>query len=856
MSNFTTPLVSLIWCIFLMTFMKHSVLEQIYNQRSVLGQLEYLELDSNFNILNLSVGVQRFTDFPKDLVEGKDVRCSFPEFIGIEDTLTAIIEGQLENYEITGIARSFSKNSQIYIDIIVVRYEQDSKNSLIVFIKDATEKMVLLQTVKQKAYETNLLLTAATACHAYIDKVISFMADALVVTTASGKIKIVNRATQELFGYSDLELINQPITQIIHSKDFFTKANSLLSLPIGESLKNIEVICKTRTGKEIIVAFSCSTIWADIGNIQEFVYIGRDITENKRLEQELFQEKELAQVTLKSIADAVITTDANGYLKSLNPVAEALTNYIQENAQGRLISELFKIKSEVTQKFIENPITKALRQGITVSLAGDSILITHDCREIAIDNSAAPIRDRCGKIIGAVLVFQDVSDSRRIKRQLSWQASHDSLTGLFNRNEFENRLEKTLKSAKAQNHQHVLCYLDLDRFKIVNDSCGHTAGDELLRQVTILFQSQVRSSDTLARLGGDEFGIILHRCSLDAAERVVNRLRECIQDFRFVWEDKTFKIGVSIGLVGINGDSQNLMTVLNAADAACYTAKNKGRNRVHIYQADDGELAQFKGQAQWVGRINQALEDNRFCLHFQRIVSINQAPSFKEHYEVLVRLVDETGNLVPPMAFIPAAERYNLMQSIDRWVIRTLFTSIGEHYRENWQCLQAQGQTSDCLYAINLSGDSINDDQLIHFLNEQLALHQIPPSAICFEITETVAIANLGKAAQIISSLKDLGFRFALDDFGSGMSSFAYLKNLPVDYLKIDGAFIKHIVNEPMDLAIVEAINQIGHVMGIQTIAEFVENDEILQKIKAIGVDYAQGYGIGKPHPLIFEKVV
>lgn len=572
-----------------------------------------------------------------------------------------------------------------------------------------------------------------------------------------------------------------------------------------------------------------------------------DITERQLLEQELFEEKELAQVTLQSIGDGVITTDASGFVKYLNPVAEELTGWTLQDAQGKPLAEVFKVVNEITQETVENPVEKALRSGCIVGLAKDSVLITRNGAEIAVDDSAAPIRAKDGHIVGAVMVFQDVSQTRSMARQLSWQATHDALTGLFNRREFEYRLELALSSAKTLNQQHVLCYLDLDRFKIVNDTCGHIAGDELLRQVTTLLQTLVRSSDTLARLGGDEFAILLEVCPLEPAVRIAHTLLQRIQEFRFVWLDKTFNIGVSIGLVVINADSQSMNSLLSAADAACYVAKNKGRHRVHIYQADDGDLAKAQGEMQWVARIADALEENRFCLYYQPIVPTKPTQASGEHCEVLLRLIDEQGNIVSPMAFIPAAERYNLMQAIDRWVIRTFFASLAQYERE--KCTRLQKRNCDCLYAINLSGASINDDQFMDFLREQLTLHHIPPQTICFEITETIAVANLGKAALLIRSLRELGCRFALDDFGSGMSSFSYLKNLPVDYLKIDGSFVKHIVEEPIDLAMVEAINQIGHVMGIQTIAEFVENEDILEKIKLLGVDYAQGYGIAKPRP-------
>jgi diguanylate cyclase (GGDEF)-like protein/PAS domain S-box-containing protein len=459
------------------------------------------------------------------------------------------------------------------------------------------------------------------------------------------------------------------------------------------------------------------------------------------------------------------------------------------------------------------------------------------------------------------IVVRDITSRKRAEealreseKRLSWQASHDPLTELLNRREFEQILQQAVTSTKTLGYQHVLCYLDLDQFKIVNDTCGHVAGDELLRQVSALFQSGLRKTDILARLGGDEFGVLLYQCPLEPAVQIANKLREQIHKFRFQWEDKTFSIGVSIGLVVIDADTQSLASVLSAADVACYAAKNKGRNRVHIYQIDDRELAQQRGEMQWVSRIRKALEENRFRLYYQKIVPIERTDTKSEHWEVLLRLEDETGNIMSPMAFIPAAERYNLMHPIDRWVISTLFAALGsqlstsgQQYQDNPDCLPAL----DCpgMYAVNLSGASINDEQFINFVQEQFALCRIPPSIICFEITETVAITNLAKAAEFMRELKALGCHFALDDFGSGMSSFAYLKNLPVDYLKIDGVFIKDIVTDAITAEMVEAIARIASVMGIQTIAEFVENDAILLKLKALGVDYAQGYGIAQPWP-------
>ncbi|MBD1936942.1 EAL domain-containing protein [Microcoleus sp. FACHB-68] len=579
----------------------------------------------------------------------------------------------------------------------------------------------------------------------------------------------------------------------------------------------------------------------------------QEIMERQCVEQALFQEKELAQITLHSICDAVITTNALGYITSLNPAAQRLTGWSAQEAIGLSVSEVFRIVHEITREPVDNPVEAALRGNRIGELANPTLLIAKDGTELAIDESVAPILASAGQIIGAVLVFHDVTEERALARQLSWQASHDALTGLINRREFEQHLKRALLIAQTQNQQHALCYLDLDRFKIVNDTCGHVAGDELLRQISTLLQAGVRKTDSLARLGGDEFAVLLHQCPLEQARRIANSLRESIQAFRFIWEDKVFSIGASIGLVAINTESCSLTHVLNAADGACYAAKEQGRNRVHVHQSDETELAQQHSQMQWVSRITQGFEENRFRLFFQSIIPITDGSFNREHYEVLLRLEDEAGNLVSPMAFIPAAERYNIMHTIDRWVIRTLFAHLST--RNNQLAAGTPQQPAgrrQRLYGINLSGATLNDDQFHDFLQEQFALHEVPPHVLCFEIPETVALANLTKVAQFIHTFKKLGCYFALDDFGSGTSSFAYLKNLPVDYLKIDGSFVQNVVDNPLDFAMIEAINRIAHVMGLQTIAEFVENDEILMKLRTLGVDYAQGYGIARPHPCHF----
>lgn len=570
-----------------------------------------------------------------------------------------------------------------------------------------------------------------------------------------------------------------------------------------------------------------------------------EVTRRRAVEESLFQSKERAEVTLQSIGDAVITTDAQGVVDYLNPVAEALTGWGIAEARGQPLDVVFPIFNEDTRTIVENPVARCLREGVIIGLANHTVLITRDGREISIEDSAAPIRDRSGEIRGVVMVFHDVTQSREMAHKLSWQAAHDALTGLVNRREFENRLQHALAASHAEGQQHALLYIDLDQFKIVNDTCGHVAGDELLRQLAAQLQRQMRTSDTLARLGGDEFGILLEHCPLEQALRVAEGLRAATRDFRLVWENKTFEVSVSMGIVAITRESGTLPQVLSAADMACYVAKERGRNRVHVYQESDVDFARRHGEMLWVTRLNQALRDNHFVLYRQEIRPI-AATGGDSLYEVLLRIRNEDGSLSLPGSFLPAAERYDLMCAIDRWVIQHLFAAQGLWLGKD---APMQGEAGKTLVTINLSGASLNDETFLDFVRYAIAQHNIEPHAICFEITETVAITHFDRAIRLVTALREIGCRFALDDFGSGLSSFGYLKNLPMDFLKIDGGLVRHIIDNPIDSAMVEAINDIGHVMGLQTIAEYVENEPIRAKLAAIGVDYIQGFGIEMPQP-------
>ncbi len=558
------------------------------------------------------------------------------------------------------------------------------------------------------------------------------------------------------------------------------------------------------------------------------------------VERALAEEKERAEITLHSIADAVITTDAMGRINHLNDMAERLTGWSVADARGRQVEAVYRVMSQVHPSDALSAVASCLLDGEPRIGPDDLQLTSRHGQQYAITQSVAAIRDPGGEVIGAIVVFRDVTRERALSTELAWQASHDRLTGLANRHEFERRAQELVEGARVQKLHHALLFLDLDQFKVVNDTCGHGAGDELLCQLAAVLATQVRAVDTLARLGGDEFGVLLSGCNIEQAQQIAEKLRRAISDFRFVWHDKSFAVGVSIGLVEITPEADSLAGLLSAADAACYMAKNRGRNRVYVHRAQDAEIRQLFGEAEWVTRITRAFEEQRFRLYYQRIRPA-RAEGRPEHCEVLLRMIDETGQVVPPMAFIPAAERYTLMPTLDRWVVRTFFA---------WLTASRPVLPDAVRFCINLSGQTLSDEAFVGFIQEQFAASGFPPSRMGFEITETAAIANLSQAMTLMGALKELGCMIALDDFGAGMSSFAYLKTLPVDSIKIDGAFVRDMLNDPMDNAMVEAIVRIGRVMGLTTIAEYVEHADIAARLTHLGVDYLQGYAIHEPEPL------
>jgi diguanylate cyclase (GGDEF)-like protein/PAS domain S-box-containing protein len=571
--------------------------------------------------------------------------------------------------------------------------------------------------------------------------------------------------------------------------------------------------------------------------LSEFIAVGRDVTERKLSEEALFQEKERAQVTLAAIGDGVIRTDAEGRIDFLNPAAETLTGWKTFEAYGRTVPEVFSIVDPVSHKPAPDPVEICLREERTVTPPDNRLLRRADGAEFVVRDTASPITSRAGRIIGAILVFKDLTALRGMEREVAYLASYDPLTALLNRREFEKRLEHALRTAGEQGGRHALCYFDIDQFKVVNDTCGHTAGDELLKQIGALLQWKAPEGVTLARLGGDEFGALIEHRPLSEARRIAQSLRQEISRLRFRWQDRTFETSASIGLVPIGPGSGDLTALMIAADAACYAAKEGGRNRLHEWEPDDTALAERSGEMQWIHRIHRAFDEKRFRLYAQPIVPM-RARHTLQLSELVLRLIGEDGEIVLPNEFIPAAERYRLVPAIDRWVVHNALIAIAGH------------PDTTRAFTINLSGQSLSEESFLEYVVQKLASAGVPTERVFFEITETAAIAHHGRAMNFISILRGMGCRFVLDDFGTGFSTFAYLKNLPVDFLKIDGEFVRDITTNRIHEALVESINQVGHVMGICTIAEAVEDGASLATLDRLGVDYAQGYHLARPAPL------
>lgn len=637
------------------------------------------------------------------------------------------------------------------------------------------------------------------------------------------------------------ELIGQP-QRILHPPDALVGDVSV-SFELHRSGRNDRVSVErliTSDGEIRYVEIKASFV--ELAGRKALQGVFHDVTERKRAQEALLEEKERVQVTLHSIGDAVIATDDKGRVNYLNPVAETLTGWSAADACGRDLHEVFRARDEITGEPLADPVASCLHGGRGVHVSGPAVLIGRNGREYDIDQSAAPIRRPDGTVLGAVLVFHDVTSTRQLARQMVYDAAHDPLTGLINRRAFAERLEHALESAGRYGFTHALCYIDLDQFKIVNDTAGHAAGDELLKQIKAMTSGTFRDRDTLARLGGDEFGLLMHSCPVEQAVAIATKIVDAIRNYRFVWQGRAFQIGASIGVTAITRDSESAERVLSQADVACYAAKEQGRNRVHLYHETGGAPMQRHGEILRAAGLRDALELDRFRLYCQPILPLHGDGQDPLGFELLLRLLDSENGLILPGAFIPAAERFGLMGDLDRWVIRTAFHAFGKGLdRKRMRIF------------VNLSGNSLNDESLLDYVSAQFKASSLPPERVCFEITETAAVYDFSRALRFISSVKELGCQLALDDFGSGLSYLRYLKTLPVDYLKIDGSFVEGIDKDHGDRAIVAAVIELARQLGIRTIAEHASSQVILDRLRALGVDYAQGYALGRPLPLSLQ---
>ena len=546
-------------------------------------------------------------------------------------------------------------------------------------------------------------------------------------------------------------------------------------------------------------------------------------------------------LALQSLAEAIIATDKDGHITFMNAAAEQLTGTEAAAATGKLLEDIVSLVDETERRILGDPVRQALTSGTAVNLSRRAMLLSRaNGNERSIELSAAPIRNAAKELIGAVVMLHDISELRGLARQMSYQATHDALTGLVNRREFERRLEEAIGSGHRGDGQHVLCYLDLDRFKLVNDTSGHLAGDSMLREVAKLLRDAVRDSDTVGRLGGDEFGTLLIGCPLDKARQIADDLCRAVNDYRFVWKDKIFNIGVSVGLVEISRESGTIEELLAAADTACYVAKKQGSGRVVVYSARDEAHARHTGEIQWLQRLQSALKENRFHLYQQVIVPAHEEEGGPA-MEMLVRLKDESGNELAPSDFLRAAERYRLMGLVDRWVVQTTLAALGRG---------AIAVPANRSVAINISGQTLGDTQFLEFVVECFDSTGAAPAQVCFEITESAVIANLEHARRFVGVLHGMGCQFALDDFGSGVGSFSNLKTLPLDYLKIDGSFMRNLARDTVNQAMVTAMIKLARTLNFRVIAEQVEDSAAVEAARKIGVDFLQGYAVGRPQPL------
>nr|WP_281412028.1 EAL domain-containing protein [Motiliproteus sediminis] len=616
--------------------------------------------------------------------------------------------------------------------------------------------------------------------------------------------------------------------------------NQLYQIPLGKVLNQVtEAYLNYHEQQERLSGYYRSGLFA--AGAMLLIFLVATLLRLRFTASHLLGEKEMAQITLGSIGDGVITTDRQGMITFMNPVAERLLGYQFAEVRNAPLTQVLQLFSEITNKPIDDPATRAIEQEKVIEITQHVYMVRADGSRNHLSLTVSPIGQLGKDVLGAVLVFQDVDESRVLAEQLHYETSHDALTGLYNRMTFAQKIQQHLGESDGKRSP-ILWHIDLDHFSVINDICGSKGGDGFLRQVAGELKRALGEHDVLSRVGGDEFAVLRPNAEPSDALNVACELREVINGIRFEWEDNSFDTTATIGVVFINQNYRDLSDVFMAANSAVDSAREQGRNNIHIHTKDIFESSRKHELSLWVPKIKKALDEQRYRLYLQSISPITQHGCEPPHHvEVLLRMETEDGRILPPI-FIPAAEEYNLMPQLDRWVISEVCANIAQAREQGTLAAQFS-------YSVNLSGTTLSDTFFLDFIRNLFDEHAIEPTQICFEITETAAIQNLESAIAFIEAVRQMGCQFALDDFGSGMSSFAYLKNLPVDYLKIDGAFVKQLAKDPVQYSIVEAVNKVGRTLGMKTIAEFVEDDEIIRGLSTIGVDFAQGYGIDQPRP-------
>ncbi len=654
-------------------------------------------------------------------------------------------------------------------------------------------------------------------------------------------IVFANARFLDMLGMSAAEVIGKPLAQFAAPEYVELVANNLQRRLAGESAaERYEIELVGKHGEVTRVEIS-STVIETAG---EPALLLTALEMLSSVPRESTPSRPRAMVTLDAMGESVITVDAEGRIDYINHAAAALLGQTSEQVLGKTFPDVASLVDESDRRSLGDPVRKALATGGRVTMGKRAVLVpVNGSLERSVEISVTPLKSNGNDfVLGLVLVMHDTSEMRGLTRQMSYQASHDALTGLVNRREFERRLREAMDAAQAGDVAHALCYLDLDRFKVVNDTCGHTAGDNMLREVATIIKDAVRDSDTAGRIGGDEFALLLVGCPLEKARQIADDVVRAVNDYRFVWKDNIFNIGVSIGLVEIGRAGGSIEDLMNSADSACYVAKKQGGVHVHVYSAREEANARHSGEIHWLQKLQGALRDNRFELYYQPIVHAQANMERGPALEVFVRLEAENGQpSAPPGEFIRAAERYRLMPHVDRWVVQAVLSALGRGGMK-----LPPGRS----VAINISGQTLGDADFLEFVVDCFDHTGANPIDICFEVTENAVVANLDHARRFIAVLHGMGCEFALDDFGSGLSSFATLKTLPMDYIKIDGSFIANLAVDTVNQAMVGAMIELSRSLRFRIVAEQVEDQLSLDTVKQMGIDFVQGFIIARPQPL------